>query len=178
MSIGTDVSRIKGAKSAIKTAIEGKGVTVPADALLDAYAPLIDSIQSGEGGNVACGLITPTDTNAAELEITHGLGSVPKFLFIAAATNNNGVYSQSTPHGQSFIYAIKSGTDDTYYCEHREIRDADYVSGSISKVFTTGLGYYLRADSQKFAWANRNTTYGFCATAAPFLWVALRELSV
>lgn len=50
MSIQTELTRITNAKSAIKAAIEGKGVTVPDATLLDGMAALIESIQAGGGG--------------------------------------------------------------------------------------------------------------------------------
>lgn len=50
MSISTDITRLQNAKAAIKTAIEGKGVTVPDATLLDGMAALIDSIEAGGGG--------------------------------------------------------------------------------------------------------------------------------
>ena len=49
MSIQTELARITNAKSAIKTAIEGKGVTVPDGTLLDGMAALIESIEAGGG---------------------------------------------------------------------------------------------------------------------------------
>ena len=51
MSIQTELTRITNAKSAIKTAIEGKGVTVPDGTLLDGMAALIESIEAGGGGS-------------------------------------------------------------------------------------------------------------------------------
>lgn len=50
MSIQTELTRITNAKTAIKTAIEGKGVTVPEATLLDGMAALIESIEAGGGG--------------------------------------------------------------------------------------------------------------------------------
>ena len=47
MSIQTQIDRLASAKAAIKTAIEGKGVTVSADTLLSGMAALIDSIEAG-----------------------------------------------------------------------------------------------------------------------------------
>lgn len=49
-NIKTEVARIKDAKASLKTAIEGKGVSVPADAHIDAYPALVDAIQQGGGG--------------------------------------------------------------------------------------------------------------------------------
>ena len=65
MSIQTELTRITNAKAAIKTAIEGKGVTVPDGTLLDGMASLIESIEAGGGGSLqgfkfmATGTITP-----------------------------------------------------------------------------------------------------------------------
>lgn len=50
MSIQTELTRITNAKAAIKTAIEGKGVTVPEATLLDGMAALIESIETDGGG--------------------------------------------------------------------------------------------------------------------------------
>ena len=69
MSIQTELTRITNAKAAIKTAIEGKGVTVPDATLLDGMASLIESIQAGGGGGDVLingkrclfGTVTPTD---------------------------------------------------------------------------------------------------------------------
>ena len=51
MSIKTEITRLQNAKASIKTAIEGKGVTVPDSAKLDGMAALIDSISSGGGSS-------------------------------------------------------------------------------------------------------------------------------
>lgn len=50
MSIATDLTRLQTAKADLKTAIEGKGVTVPSATLIDGYADLVDAIQTGGGG--------------------------------------------------------------------------------------------------------------------------------
>lgn len=46
MSIATEITRLTNAKSAIKTAIEGKGVTVSSSTTLDGYATLIGNINT------------------------------------------------------------------------------------------------------------------------------------
>lgn len=51
MAISDEITRLTNAKAAIKTAIEGKGVTVPSSTLLDGYAVLITSIPSGGSTN-------------------------------------------------------------------------------------------------------------------------------
>ena len=64
MSIQTELTRITNAKAAIKTAVEGKGVTVPDGTLLDGMAALIESIESGVSG-VWCGSVTPVSSTVA-----------------------------------------------------------------------------------------------------------------
>ena len=49
MRVHTQIDRLASAKAAIKTAIEGKGVTVPDGTLLDGMAALIESIETGGG---------------------------------------------------------------------------------------------------------------------------------
>ena len=51
MSIKTEITRLQNAKASIKTAIEGKGVTVPDGTKLDGMTALIDSISSGGGSS-------------------------------------------------------------------------------------------------------------------------------
>ena len=82
MSIQTELTRIINAKAAIKTAIEGKGVTVPEATLLDGMASLIESIEAGGGAGIATGSFTNIDQDNYMREITHGLGTIPKIVFI------------------------------------------------------------------------------------------------
>lgn len=49
MSISSEIQRLQNAKADLKTAIEGKGVTVSSSAKLDDYADLVDAIQTGGG---------------------------------------------------------------------------------------------------------------------------------
>lgn len=79
MSIQTELTRITNAKTAIKAAIEGKGVTVPAGTLLDDMAALIESIEAGGGSSwtdsysvFATGTFTPTE-NTTKLSIDTGI---------------------------------------------------------------------------------------------------------
>lgn len=83
MSIQTELSRIINAKSAIKAAIEGKGVTVPEATLLDGMASLIASIEAGgssveipSGYQLSTGTYTPNTegTNVKhEIKIANSL---------------------------------------------------------------------------------------------------------
>lgn len=180
MSIQTEIDRLASAKAAIKTAIEGKGVTVADSANLDAFAALIDSIEAGGGGGggFAYGLITPADMMASQLEIEHGLGTVPAVIFIAAVDNTNQVYSRSSPYGQSFLYAIrKDNNKNYYYCRCQYVGEPLYTSGGIYDHLGTGISYQIAATDQKIIWPNRNSTYGFGRNTAPFFWMVLKEIA-
>ena len=85
MSIQTELTRVINAKAAIKTAIEGKGVTVPDGTLLDGMAALIDSIDAGGGGggNIVAGTYTPASTQTNRVTVTHNLGKEPTGVLFA-----------------------------------------------------------------------------------------------
>ena len=93
MSIQTELTRLTNAKAAIKTSIEGKGVTVPDATLLDGMAALIESIEAG-GGTISgkkfiSGEITFSETPTSEITISHnsvGFRSQP-FVFLAGTAS-------------------------------------------------------------------------------------------
>ena len=72
MSIQTELTRITNAKAAIKTAIEGKGVTVPDGTMLDGMASLIESIETGggiPGFKMMSGTYTPTENMTSNVDV-------------------------------------------------------------------------------------------------------------
>ena len=103
MSIQTELTRITNAKAAIKTAIEGKGVTVPDGTMLDGMASLIEAIQAGGGGKFANGTITPA-TNislgpGANFEIETGFLSKGKQVnFVLLLLNGSVAKGQYNTH--------------------------------------------------------------------------------
>ena len=79
MSIQTELTRLTNAKAAIKTAIEGKGVTVPDGTMLDGMASLIESIEGGVAGcTIKSGSFTPASDPTYGYTVTHGLGKIPE----------------------------------------------------------------------------------------------------
>ena len=82
MSIQTELTRITNAKAAIKTAIEGKGVTVPDGTLLDGMAALIESIEAGGGGtplsmfDISIGEFVPASSEYT-VTVDTGWGAAP-----------------------------------------------------------------------------------------------------
>ena len=88
MSIQTEITRLEAAKAAIKTAIEGKGVTVPDGTLLDGMAALIESIEAGGGvSGITYGIYIPSVTGTSHT-IEHGLGAAPKLFAICAGSRS------------------------------------------------------------------------------------------
>ena len=92
MSIQTELARLTNAKAAIRSAIEGKGVTVPSGTLLDGMAALIESIEAGGGWKsykIVSGYLASTSTESdGTFTFNHGLGCTP-ILFVMARPANN-----------------------------------------------------------------------------------------
>ena len=95
MSIQTELTRLTDAKAAIKTAIEGKGVTVPSGTLLDGMASLIESIEAGGGLThnslyiAASGTFTVAERTEMSDEnrfiLQHNAGVIPLLVLITAS---------------------------------------------------------------------------------------------
>ena len=91
MSIQTELTRITNAKAAIKTAIEGKGVTVPDGTLLDGMASLIESIEAGGGGGyeLKTGTVTIAEDIKGQIPLfeveTNDLDVIPDFIMVHLA---------------------------------------------------------------------------------------------
>ena len=120
MSIQTELTRLTNAKAAIKTAIEGKGVTVPDATLLDGMASLIESIEAGGGAaKYSYGTFTPSETTAltSAYAIEHNSGFVPDVFIVAKSNSTFAQYSirfaASFPHslftGEAINYSFYTG---------------------------------------------------------------------
>ena len=131
MSVQSEITRLANAKTAIATAIEGKGVTVPDGTLLDGMASLIESIEAGGGDfSIQTGTITFAESykpSSTPLVISHSLGKTP-FAFIAYNGTDSyypqnqiahlyklGAYSGSSTAMRSkystIMYATRAGSD-------------------------------------------------------------------
>ena len=122
MSIQTELTRITNAKAAIKTAIEGKGVTVPDGTLLDGMASLIESIEAGGGsGNVASGTLTPAD-ESSDVTVEHGLGVEPSTIVVVpmptgAADKTNPIAFYIAKKGYGIISISGNGQNGKDYTQ-------------------------------------------------------------
>ena len=178
MSIQTELTRITNAKAAIKAAIEGKGVTVPADTLLDGMAALIESIEAGGGsGNFATRTFTTTDDITSNVVINHNLGVKPKFIIVL--NSDFEAYSSGEPVVLSFYYIYQSNS--TYYVHKYQSPGSSTASYAAQSVSTSGTGttggwYRVNVDETTFTLKQSkiSSTYGIGASRS-FFWIAYRE---
>ena len=147
MSIQTELTRIINAKAAIKTAIEGKGVTVPSGTLLDGMAALIKSIEAGGGGtlgefSVYTGSFTPTeDLDEYTIELGYkGDANAPvveQFVVMRDAIRTEGGFSASS----SLVYAIYMTNIKSAYSGGNQTKGfCGYKSDG--SIYTTDNTYY------------------------------------
>ena len=178
MSIQTELTRITNAKAAIKTAIEGKGVTVPASTLLDGMAALIESIETGGGGGsgTGSGYATGTYTVASDitigtniskaLKIDTGLSEVKIFAFI----KNLKVSSPSDYELLSGIWVYNNG--DYYgirYQRQNSASTARYSQNANNQY--TGNDFYNEGNGVMSIKGLTTATQIFAGTE--YLWLAI-----
>lgn len=88
MAISDEILRLQSAKAALKTAIEGKGVTVPADVLLDDYAALVDAIQTIPAAYTELEYIESTGTQYINTGISPTVNTGVEIKAVLTADNN------------------------------------------------------------------------------------------
>ena len=177
MSIQTELTRITSAKAAIKTAIEGKGVTVPDGTLLDGMAALIESIQAGGGGGckIATGAFTLAEP-ARNITVNHGLGVVPNFGLITVNTS----YSNESNTLFTFVYIPNNGGYGYYYTTSLNKGSANKSSYKGLDQTTPPKSYHLdrfvtsifnaTADSVMFGYFEDNN-HDMMLSTNPYFWV-------
>lgn len=118
MSVQSEITRLENAKSAIKAAIEGKGVTVPDGTLLDGMASLIESIEAGGGGNIVAGSFTPT-SNMNTFKVNHNFNT--KDICFVVFMSGNKAYASRGVLYSSFVNGRKSwtvyNTESSYFIQ-------------------------------------------------------------
>ena len=128
MSVQSEINRINTAKSAIATAITGKGVTVPDGTLLDGMAALIESIEAGGGGGSGgAKVVTGTFTGSSSISTTqrpvasvHGLDFRPKFIFVMREQSKSSLNTTEYTYGCMYdtanaFYRTYSGKSTNFY---------------------------------------------------------------
>ena len=147
MSVQTEITRIESAKTAIATAIESKGVTVPDGTLLDGMAPLIEAIEASGGGfQVALGTFIPATTEPVNslppISIEHNAGFAPDaFIFYKADTGTYGMIALSAKGD------ILWGDGSSYYSCYVMCKGSSFMGqGSLENFPLTGEVAYIRSN--------------------------------
>ncbi len=113
MSIASEITRLQGAKSDLKDAIEGKGVTVPSATKLDGYADLVDAISQG-GGTLGTKTITSNGTYNASSDGYDGYSTVTANVPNSYSASDEGkVVSNGALVGQTTGFITENGTYTT-----------------------------------------------------------------
>ena len=160
MSIQTELTRITNAKTAIKAAIEGKGVTVPAGTLLDGMAALIESIEAGGGEETLFGTYFETGSIIPASDITAdytirfqknfselvGNDNSPNYIFVLWCSIPPGRTSVKIPNNSwAWVFFGRQKTNlslsyGQYLSGSGSVRNATYAgeigSNNYSHVFT------------------------------------------
>ena len=133
MSIVSEVNRLKDAKTAIKTAIEGKGVTVPDATMLEGMAALIESIEAGGGSvsNIAYGDYTNNNVYSSSAitimtqdEWEAAYGNFPDSFFGAFFdTNPDNITSGYYP-----LFAASANINGTVITSYMTVHESSKIS--------------------------------------------------
>ena len=124
MSVQSEITRLANAKTALATAIEGKGVTVPEGTKLDGMAALVEAISAG-GGEVAYGTITPADMTGSFTQAeTHNIYSKVFSIDTGATDVQQGIVYlrdaiNAVTNGYSIIFIVI--TPDYSYCQKKPL---------------------------------------------------------
>ena len=81
MAISDELTRLQNAKSALKTSIEAKGVTVSDSTLISDYSALVDQIPTGGGGGGNEDLINLIERDVKTLNIPSGTTKIGSYAF-------------------------------------------------------------------------------------------------
>ena len=81
MSLSSEITRLQNAKSALKTSIEAKGVTVSDSTLISDYSAYVDQIPTGGGGGGNEDLIDLIERDITTLNIPSGTSQIGNYAF-------------------------------------------------------------------------------------------------
>lgn len=174
MSVAAEIQRIQGAEADIKTAITGKGVSVPASAKIDDLADLIDSIETGGGatlvptagdypvvgnGGLGGGGSNLTSTG---ISVTIPVSGTYRFKWCAFRRNNSTSYTWS-----SRLYRTRSGSTTAIGTENSTWTSTYIQTNSQDIACNAGdvITVYVRGRSNSYSWGGMLT-----ACVAQKLW--------
>ena len=149
MSIQTELTRITSAKAAIKTAIEGKGVTVPSDTLLDGMAALIESIEAGGGADISpwkdmvTFSITPAEDLTGDIDFASfipGRTSIPDIFILGQRAK-----TPDSSYVQSMVRISTWNSWTRLYYETNSSTSRYPILTMSNGIFEVGIGKYKLA---------------------------------
>jgi len=162
MSIASEITRLTNAKAAIKTAIEGKGVTVSSSTKLDGYSTLIDSIQTGGSGAT----LTPTagdypvvsngglggggnNLTSTGISVTIPVSGTYRFKWCAFRRNNSTTYTWG-----SQLYRTRNNSTSAIGSENTSWTSTYIQSNSQDIACNAGdvITVYVRGRSSSYSW--------------------------
>ena len=183
MSIQTELTRLTNAKAAIKTAIEGKGVTVPSDTLLDGMASLIESIEAGGGEKTLFGAYFETGSiiPASDITTSYAIRFQKILSHIEGNTNNpyyNFVLWCSIPPGNTSVATPNNSWAWVFFGRRRrnsQFTYGQYLSNSGAVSNATSFNVIGRDETSKFTLycsASKKLVAGYV-----YNWIALAPSS-
>lgn len=156
MSVTSEISRLQTAKADLKTAIEGKGVTVPSSATLDDYADLVDEIEQGGGEDEG---VEKKDVNFYDID--------GKRVYSYTLAEALALTDMPTPpdHSNDFVPLTSQGWNWTY----EQLQSLTYPQAEIGAIYepTDGLTHVvleITKDIQKTITLSVGVTNGPQAT--------------
>ena len=150
MSIADDLTRIQTAKSDLRTAIQGKGVSVPSSAMIDDFPDYVDAIQQGGGSSknaqVAVGVnrvATTTYTEVSGQTLTVGKTGTYDVYWTGYRSSTSG-----TSGSQLHIGATAYGSEQTTFSNHGQsvhLTNVSLTAGQTISVYARarGTSYYM-----------------------------------
>ena len=174
MSIQTELTRITNAKATIKTAIEGKGVTVPDGTLLDGMAALIDSIEAGGGSfdlsnflqnitDVISFSFTPTRDEAGYRILKPSTNSIPR-MGVVYADDISYAYNKSI-----LCFWLYTAADP-----YTDVSSGANLQGHIYTVNGSNIGARL---NNAFLLTN-GSTYGCLSSSSTLTYINIKSQTV
>ena len=164
MSIQTELTRITNAKAAIKTAIEGKGVTVPDGTLLDGMAALIESIEAGGGATEPYVEETYDSSGNLTAAVLHGHPKVRNYAFYQCASLASVTIPDSvTSIEYRVFYSCSSLTSVTFNGTPRSITSEAF--GNCPNLTTINVPW-AEGEVANAPWEATNATINYNYTGA------------
>lgn len=132
MSVSSEINRLKSAKSALKAAIQNKGVTVSSSASISDYGALVESIDSGYQPATSIKVYNSTGTSL--------LGSYT-FELPAVISNINYQCPAAPPSNNFIINGIYSFTASGSYGSGGYALSPNSTDAIISKGYGVNVNY-------------------------------------